>query len=156
MPRGINNPNVTPCGHCRGRGYIRDPSFGIKITCSACGGRGWIPIRQPADRPPMTKKEIKNHERYEQTKRDYDRYMIMKFYRFFIERPFQLIYSLFGSKKYFISWKHYVSCIWWGMFTFSIYWYFSNPLPPEYIMVIMSFILIIILYYGIKSRVELK
>ena len=155
MPRGINNPNVMPCNHCSGRGYERDPVFGMKITCSACGGRGWVPIRQPPYKPPMTNAERKFLENKTQRVREYDKYMIMKFYRFFVERPFQLVYSLFGSKKYKISWKHYVSCIWWGMFLFSIYWFLSNPLPPEYIMIIMSFILIIILYYGIKSRIDL-
>lgn len=155
MPYGINNPNVMPCGYCGGRGYIRDPLFGRKITCTACDGTGWIPLRQPQSRPPMSYAEKEYIEDNKKRIREYDKYMIKKFYGFFMERPFHLIHSLSGSKKYNITWKHYVSGMWWGMFLFSIYWFMSNPLPPEYIMIIMSFILIMILYYGIKSRVDL-
>ena len=146
------------CSYCRGRGELKDPfTRGAYNTCPECGGSGWLPdceeiveiieIEPPKD--PRIAEELRKRQR------EYDKYMITKFYGFFLQRPFELIATFLSSRRYGIDWKHYISGLWWGMFVVSIFLVFNIPLPPEYILISMSLIFIIFLYYVIKSKVEL-
>lgn len=86
---------------------------------------------------------------------EYDKYMILKYYGFFLQRPFELMATFFRSPRYRINWKHYISGLWWGVFVVSIILVFNIPLPPIYILISIFLILIIVFYYQIKSKVEL-
>ena len=162
MPYGGNNPNTIPCWTCNATGWVRDSLTGKQMPCPRCRKRGWLPkepdprpiVRPPRPIPPKPPKtEIQKHR-----DRQFDKYMITKFYEFLLLRPFQLILSWTGSRKYKneIYWKHYVSIIWWGALILTPFVYpliYGND--SIVILVMGFFFLALIAYYGTKSMMEL-
>ncbi len=138
--------------------------MGFKERCPDCGGNGWIPANNPGGgrvvviqpprppRGPITRDERLLIEGRRKREQQFDKYMLQKFYAFFVGRPVEILKAAFGSKEYNINWKHYGSIIWWGAFIVAFFLVYPNP---EIVLILGFFVIAVLVYYGVKSRMEL-